>query len=338
MRETPARLLQLLALLQTRRHWSGPGLAQRLDVTVRTVRRDVDRLRMLGYPVEATRGADGGYRLGRGATLPPLLLSDEEAVAVTVALRAAATLGVTGLDDTALLALIKLDQLLPNRLRRRAQALSDATATAPARGAQVDTDTLLAVAATVRDRQQLRVDYRDHAGALSRRTLHPQRIVHTGNRWYLLAWDLERNDWRSLRLDRLEPRIPTGPTFSPRRDPEPDAVSYVMDSVRSRAYDYRCQMTVHAPAETIADRLGQHAAEVTPLDQHRCHVTAGANDLDEAALWLARLGADVTVHEPAELRDHLHALARRFARSSSRPEVRGGTRPDTDRPDDQARP
>lgn len=314
MLDTAARLLQLLVLLQTHRDWPSSELAQRLEVTPRTVRRDVDRLRGLGYPVEARLGVSGGYRLGRGAHLPPLLLDDDEAVAVVVTLRAATTIGLAGVDDAALRALAKLDQVMPQRLVHRARTVADAVSTPPARGPQLDPEVLTAVAAAIRDHQQVRVDYRDHQGATSRRTLEPQRIVHTGTRWYLLAWDVERDAWRTHRLDRLTPRIPVGPAFTPRPDPEPDAVSFVLGGVQSRVYRYQCRVTVTAPASVVADAMGIHAADVARVDDSHCVVTAGAHDLQQAALRLLMLDADLVVHEPPELRDALTAIADRIAR------------------------
>lgn len=226
MQKTPGRLLRLLSLLQARRDWSGAQLCERLGVTPRTVRRDVDRLRQLGYPVDANPGPGGGYRLGAGAVLPPLLLDDEEAVAVAVGLRSATMSGLAGIEETAVQALAKLEQLLPARLRHRVQSVQSVIVPMPGTGPTVDVDVLLAVASSVRDHQQLRADYRRHDGTQSRRVLEPHRIVHSGRRWYVVAWDAERADWRTFRLDRLSPRIPTGPRFTPREPPEPDLAAY----------------------------------------------------------------------------------------------------------------
>ena len=219
MLETAARLLRLLALLQARRDWSGPELAGQLGVTTRTVRNDVARLRRLGYPVHATPGLAGGYRLGVGAALPPLLLDDEEAVAVAVGLRTAAGGTVTGIEETSRRALAKLEQVLPSRLRSRVNALQTYTVSAPARGPTVDADILTAIAAACRDRQRLRFDYRTHDGTGGARVVEPHRLVHTGRRWYLLAWDNDRHDWRTFRVDRMQPRLPTPPTCWPPTSP-----------------------------------------------------------------------------------------------------------------------
>jgi predicted DNA-binding transcriptional regulator YafY len=220
MRETSARLLQLLSLLQTRRDWSGAELAERLEITSRTVRRDIDRLRGLGYPVLATAGA-AGYRLGAGADLPPLLLDDDEAVAVAMGLRTAAGGSITGIEETSVRALAKLEQLLPSRLRHRINALQSVTVPMANTGPTVDPSTLTAIAAACRDSLRLSFDYRTHDGTSSIRTTEPHRLVHTGRRWYLLGWDVDRQDWRTYRVDRLDPRTPTGPRFAPRTPPDP---------------------------------------------------------------------------------------------------------------------
>lgn len=313
MLDTSARLLRLLTLLQNHRVVSASDLARRLDVTTRTVRRDVERLRDLGYPVEAELGTLGGYRLGRGARLPPLLLDDDEAVAVAVTVRAAVSVGMAGTDDVALRALGKLEQVMPDRLARRARTITDAIATPPSRGPQVDGDVLAVVAAAIRDRQQLRVDYRNHEGETSRRLLEPQRIVHSGARWYLLAWDVERSEWRVHRLDRLTPRIPVGPTFTERPDPEPDAVTFVLQGVQTRVYRHRCTVTVAATAAHVAEKFSVLTADVESVDASSCVVRFGVNDLTVAALRLLDLRAALTVREPAALRDAFAEIAQRIA-------------------------
>src|SRR3954447_8122137 len=204
MLETSSRLLELLSLLQARREWSGAELADRLEVGVRTVRRDMERLRRLGYPVSATRGVAGGYRLGAGAQLPPLLLDEEEAVAVAVGLRTAASGGVAGIEKPAVRALGKLEQVLPKRLRRRVNALGAATVPYPVTGPRVDPETLAAIATAARDNERLRLAYRSHDGTATRRLVEPHRLVHTGRRWYLVAYDTDRADWRTFRVDRIE--------------------------------------------------------------------------------------------------------------------------------------
>lgn len=217
MLETSARLLRLLSLLQSHREWSGSELAGRLGVTARTVRRDVDRLRELGYPVNASPGTGGGYQLGAGAELPPLLLDDEEAVAVAVGLRSAAGQGIDGIGESSVRALAKLEQVLPSRLRRRVGALNAFTVPL-LRGPQlsaVDPGVLTELANACRDAERLRFEYRDHGGAATRRTVEPHRLVCTERRWYLVGWDVDRADWRTFRVDRVTPRPPHGPRFTP---------------------------------------------------------------------------------------------------------------------------
>lgn len=318
MLETSARLLRLLSFLQTHRDWSGADLAQRLEVTERTLRRDVDRLRRLGYPVSAQPGVGGGYRLDAGAILPPLLLDEDEAVAVAVGLRGAAMSGLAGVEETALRALAKLERVLPSRLRHRVSAVHAAVVPMPGGGSQTDVDVLLAVTEAIRDRTSLRADYRRFDGSHSRRLLQPHRVVMSGRRWYLVAWDVDRDDWRTFRLDRLTPRTPAGDRFEPRPAPADDLASYVSKGIATEAYRYRCRVTVHAPAPAVAERLGPAVATVTPLDETSCEVVSGTNDLTEAVHWLGLLGADLTVHEPPQLRRVMQDVSDRLARSASR--------------------
>ena len=316
MLETSARLLRLLSLLQAHRDWSGGDLADRLDVTGRTLRRDVDRLRSLGYVIEARPGVGGGYRLAVGSTLPPLLLDEEEAVAVAVGLRSAAMSGLGGVEGTAVRALAKLEQVLPSRLRHRVADVHAAVVPMTGNGPTVDVDVLLAVAAAVRDRMRLRADYERHDGTESRRALDPHRIVMSGRRWYLVAWDVERDGWRTFRLDRLAPRTPTGPRFEPRPAPADDLAAYVSRGIKTDVYRHRCRVTVHAPAAVVADRFGPRTATVTPLDADSCEVTTGTNDLTEVVYWLGVIGAELTVHEPAALRQVMADVSARLARSA----------------------
>ncbi|GAB3893652.1 hypothetical protein GCM10029964_070780 [Kibdelosporangium lantanae] len=233
MWDTSARLLRLLSLLQTPRDWTGADLAERLEVDVRTVRRDIDKLRALGYPVDATRGT-AGYRLGAGAKLPPLLLDDDEAIAVAIGLRTAASGTVAGIEESSLRALAKLDQVLPSRLRHRVNLLHAVTVTVPGRGPSVDPDVLTTVARACHDHQELRFDYQSRDAEPSVRHVRPHRLVHTAHRWYLVAWDVERDDWRTYRVDRLRPRIPTGPRFTPGPPPDDDLVRYLSRGCRPR--------------------------------------------------------------------------------------------------------
>jgi predicted DNA-binding transcriptional regulator YafY len=315
MLTTSARLLRLLSLLQTRPDWAGAELADRLGVSARTIRRDVERLRDLGYPVHATRGT-AGYRLGAGAALPPLLLDDDEAVAVAVGLRTAAGGTVAGIEETSVRALAKLDQVLPSHLRHRIDVLQSVTVPLAGAGPTVDPDTLMRIAGACRDHQQLRFDYHDHDGTATTRTTEPHRLVHTGRRWYLLAWDVEREDWRTYRVDRIRPRTPTGPRFAPREWPDADVAAYTAWAASTAAYRYRGRFTVHAPAEAVAERIPPTIGVLEAIDQHTCTLHTGSNSLDELALWVAVIGYDFQVHDPPELIDHIGALVDRLRRST----------------------
>jgi predicted DNA-binding transcriptional regulator YafY len=307
MLETSARLLKLLSLLQSPKDWSGAALAGELGVGVRTVRRDVDKLRNLGYPVEAVPGV-AGYRLGAGASLPPLLLDDEEAVAVAIGLRSSATGSVAGIEESSVRALAKLEQVLPSRLRHRVKLLQSVAVT-PTVGATVEPDVLLAVAAACRDHQRLRFDYRSHDGTTTVRTTEPHRLVHTGRRWYLVGWDLDRDDWRTFRLDRLSPRIPTGPRFTPRQPPELDQT---MSGVAWRAYRYQGRFLIQSPAEQLADRIANTVGTVEAIDESSCLLETGSNSLDELLLYIGILGYDFEVLSPPELVAHVQTLITRL--------------------------
>jgi predicted DNA-binding transcriptional regulator YafY len=314
MLETSARLLRLLSLLQSRTDWSGPQLAARLGVTTRTVRNDVGRLRSLGYPVHATPGVAGGYRLGVGAALPPLLLDDEEAVAVAVGLRTAASGTVAGIQETSVRALAKLEQVLPAHLRERVNALQRYTVATAAGGPIVAAATLTAIAAACRDHQRLRFDYRAHDGTGSLRGVEPHRLVHTGRRWYLVAWDDERHDWRTFRVDRMEPRSSTGPRFAPREPPH-DVAAFVSRGVDAALLRHRARVTVHAPAREIVRRLPD-AVAVEAVDDRTCLVHAGADTPHLLAVHIAMLDADFEVDGPPELVAALRRIAGRLARAA----------------------
>jgi predicted DNA-binding transcriptional regulator YafY len=317
MLETSTRLLSLLSLLQARREWAGTELAERLGVGVRTIRRDIDRLRTLGYPVHATPGSAGGYRLGAGAKMPPLLLEDDEAIAVAVGLRTAATGNVTGIEETSARALAKLETLLPSRLRRRVNALSAATVPLVGAGSTVDAETLTVIAGACRDRATLRLTYRTHQGTSSGRSVEPHRLVSTGRRWYLVAWDLERQAWRTLRVDRIEPRPSTGARFTPREPPDSDLATYVSQAISSMPYRYRARVTLHAPMAVVAERVPPTVGTLQALDEHTCQLDAGGNRLEEIAIYIAAIGADFEIHHPPELTDHVRELAERFTRAAA---------------------
>src|SRR5690349_24946042 len=217
MSDTSSRLLNRLSLLQARRDWPGATLAERLEVSPRTIRRDVGRLRGLGYPVESVTGPAGGYRLAAGAAMPPLLLDEDEAIAIAVGLRTAARASVTGIEETSVRALVKLEQVLPAHLRRRVAALGSATIVAPAEGPTVDPEHLTTIAAACRDSVGLRFEYRSREGEATRRDVEPHALVHLGRRWYLVGWDRGREGWRTFRVDRVRRPAATGVRSEERR-------------------------------------------------------------------------------------------------------------------------
>jgi predicted DNA-binding transcriptional regulator YafY len=317
MLETSARLLRLLSLLQSRRFWRGGELAAALGVTERSVRRDVGRLRALGYPVHAEAGVGGGYQLGAGKELPPLPLEDEEAVAVAVGLRAAASGAVAGLEEASVRALTKLEQVLPRRLRRRVQALEAVSVRLPDAGPTVDAAVLSTLATACREEHQVRFAYQAREGATSTRRVEPYRLVHTSRRWYLLAWDVDRGDWRTFRVDRVGGRFTTGPRFPPRPLPSEDVAAYVSQAVSTEAYRFRARVTVHAPAADVGRHLSAIAGHVRPLPGgRRCEVRTGADSLEALAYMLCLMGSDFEVHEPPELSALLHTLAGRLSRAA----------------------
>jgi predicted DNA-binding transcriptional regulator YafY len=314
MLETSARLLRLLSLLQVRREWTGPDLARRLGVTTRTVRNDVNRLRDLGYPVHATRGVAGGYQLGAGAALPPLLLDDEEAVAVAVGLRTAAGGSVTGIEETSLRALAKLERMLPNRLRRRVAALQAYTLDAGAGGPTVDAELLALLAGACRDAERLRFDYVSHSGTAARRVVEPHRVVFLRRRWYLVAWDVDREDWRTFRVDRIDGPASTGVRSPPRRVPADDAAAFVAQSLSAAPNRFEARITLHASAEAMRARIPPHWGAFEPLDDETCEYRSGDDNVEWLAVRVLMLGVDFDVHEPPELAEHLRGWARRLAR------------------------
>ncbi|MEV7989458.1 YafY family protein [Micromonospora sp. NPDC085948] len=316
MVETSVRLLRLLTLLQVRREWSGPELAERLAVTTRTVRTDVERLRVLGYQIESHPGVAGGYRLGAGSALPPLLLDDDEAVAVAVGLRAAAGGSVTGIEETSLRALAKLEQSLPSRLRHRVDALRAATVSAAGGGPTVDADTLTAVSTAVHRAERLRFDYAGHDGTATVRDVEPYRLVYTGRRWYLLGWDTDRADWRTFRADRIRPRVPTGPRFTPREPPGGDAVAHVLRGVGSTAWPHPARVRLHASADQVAQRIPSTAGLLEAIDERTCLLHTGGESLSNLAAFLSTIEVDFDVLDPPELRAVVRAVAARFGRAA----------------------
>ncbi|WP_327004727.1 YafY family transcriptional regulator [Dactylosporangium sp. NBC_01737] len=322
MPKTSARLLALLSLLQARRDWPGTLLAERLDVSLRTVRRDVDRLRELGYPIAAVKGPDGGYRLGAGAELPPLLFDDEQAVALTVALQVAATTPGNGLAEAAARALHTIRQVMPARLRRRVDDLHVTAVERPARdAAPVDGGVLLAISAAVRARQVLRFDYGAVSADVPPRRAEPHHVITWDGRWYLVAWDLDRDDWRVFRADRIALRTPNGPRFTPRALPGGDVAGYVVATFRGSADAsgaWPCQGTVilDLPAATVARYTRDGVVE--DLGAGRCRLTLGSWSWPGLAAAVARFDADIDVVGPEDLAHAFAHLARRFTGTADR--------------------
>ncbi|MFI7520635.1 WYL domain-containing protein [Micromonospora globbae] len=322
MPTTSARLLSLLSLLQARRDWPGALLAERLEVSPRTVRRDVDRLRELGYPIVASRGPDGGYRLGAGTRLPPLLFDDEQAVALAIALQTAATAGA-GIEEAARRALTTVRQVMPARLRHRVDALQVTAVDAAPPDPPADSGVLVALSAAVRAREVLRFDYArapepDDGGSPPRR-VEPHHLVTWGGRWYLVAWDLDRRDWRTFRADRITPRTPTGPRFTPRELPTGDVAAFVTGRFRGAdgSGDWPCrgEVVLDLPATTVATYTRDGIVEELGTD--RCRLTLGSWSWAGLAAAIGRFDADIEVVGPAELRDAFARLARRYARAAT---------------------
>jgi len=309
MAQTTERLLHLLGLLQQRPVWTGPELAERLGVTTRSIRRDVERLRVLGYPVRAAQGVGGGYQLGRGRGLPPLLLDDSEAVAVAVSLRMAAGGTVSGASEAALRTLAKLDQVMPPRLRSEVRAIHQATQTLDSGQATVDGDVLLRVARAVRDTVRIRFDYESRDKTPTSRTVDPVGLVATGRRWYLMAYDVDRDDWRSFRLDRMTSVEPTTWRFQEREHEDPAA--YVQRAVASATYRFQARIVVHAPLREVADRTSVRSVVLTAIDDVTTLLEAGAETLYGLAFHLSSLGWEFEVKEPAELRTELAQMGGR---------------------------
>src|SRR6478752_207922 len=303
---TSSRLLELLALLQARRDWPGDELAERLEVSGRTIRRDVDRLRELGYPVESLTGPGGGYRLRAGAAMPPLLLDDDEAIAIAVGLGTAARASVAGIEESAVRALVKLEQVLPAHLRRRVQALGMATVAPPVGGPTVDPQHLTVIAAACRDGECLRFAYSSRDASDTRRNVEPHSLVNLGRRWYLVAWDRGREDWRTFRVDRMKRPASTGVRFAGRKLPVKDPAKFVEQSIADRPNRYDARVTLHASADEMKRRMRPWwSASFEPIDEHSCEYRTGDDDLGWLALRIAMLGVECEVHEPPELVDQL---------------------------------
>ncbi|ASR36144.1 transcriptional regulator [Prauserella marina] len=312
MANTSARMLRLLSLLQTHRFWPGGELADRLDVSERTLRRDIDRLRELGYPVDANRGVAGGYQLRSGAAMPPLLVDDEEAVAIAVGLRTAAGGAIAGIEEISVRALTKVIQVMPPRLRRRVDALQTYTVPAVAGGGPtVEASVLTVLAQACRDDERLRFDYTAREGEQTTRLVEPHRLVSLGRRWYLVAWDAERHGWRSFRVDRLADPVLTGARFRQRELPAADAATYVQERIASVPTRYRVRVTVRAPSDVVKRAVWDWGT-VERDGEHSCTLVMNVDTFEWPAFVLATVGADFTVIEPPELRDYLRATGERF--------------------------
>jgi predicted DNA-binding transcriptional regulator YafY len=316
MANTSSRTLRLLSLLQTHRYWSGAELAERLGVSVRTVRRDVDRLRELGYPVAADRGVEGGYQLAAGAALPPLAVDDDEAVALAIGLRTAAQGAVAGIEESSVRALAKIAQIMPPRLRRRVDALSAVTVPA-VWGARstIDADVLTTVAQACRNEERLRFSYTSREAETTERHVEPHRLVSLGRRWYLVAFDLTRADWRSFRLDRLENPTTTKIRFHPREVPGGDPAAFVRAGIESMPAAHSVEALVYAPAATVRAALGPWGT-VEEVDDDRCRLVMTVDSLDWPALALGAVRAEFEVLNPPELLEHIREWSARFSRAT----------------------
>jgi predicted DNA-binding transcriptional regulator YafY len=317
MLETSARLLRLLALFQRRRYWSGTDLAGRLEITTRTLRRDVDKLRSLGYPIHSASGAEGGYQLGAGTTMPPLLLEDEEAIAVAIGLRWAAAGSVEGVEEASMRALSKIEQIMPPRLARRFAALQTMIVTPKGAESSVNARTLSVIASACRENETLKFRYSDHSGSPSSRSVEPHRLVNTGRRWYLVAWDTNREDWRTFRVDRIEAAPTIGARVAPRHPPAKDLAAYIMRGI-SLAPPSRARIKLMAPAEKMAERLPPFTGSIEPIDKRSCYFDTGAPTYEILAMHLSLLGADFEVMDPPELVEEVRKLRDRYSKSIRR--------------------
>lgn len=317
MANTSSRTLRLLSLLQTHRYWPGTELAARLEVSVRTLRRDIDRLRELGYPVEAQRGVEGGYQLAAGAALPPLVVDDEEAVALVVGLQSAAQGAVDGIAESSVRVLAKVVRVMPTRLRRRVEALRAMTVPAGWTGSPVSVDpgVLTTVAVACRDSERLRFGYTTAAGQHAERHVEPHRLVVLGRRWYLVGYDLVRHDWRSFRLDRLTEPRGTAAHFRPRELPATDAAAFVRAGIEKQPMPFGVEVLVNAPAATVRERIGRWST-VTEIDAAHCRIRMTADSLDWPVMALGVVDADFQVIAPPELVDRVRSWGRRFRRAT----------------------
>ena len=318
MLDSSARLLQLLSLLQMRQEWSGDDLATRLNITKRTVRRDVDKLRDLGYPVDSTVGVGGGYRLGAGAEMPPLLLDDQEVLAVALGLNAISSAAVSDMTEASTGALAKLRQVMPSRLRHRLDALTLDTLPQGRRDTEVSADVLSDIATACHRSEHLRFDYRRHDGTESRREVEPYRLVRKGSRWYLVSWDPDRDDWRSFRVDRMTVKSPNGRRFVPRELPEGGAAAFLARSLGAAYRSATARVRIHAPLAVVEKMVDDAWGTIEFGDGSSCELTIYSTSLTSIARWLHAFDADFSVLEPAALRDECRAVAERHVQLAER--------------------
>lgn len=326
MLDTSTRLLKLLSVLQSRRFWTGAGLAERLGITPRTLRRDVDRLRSLGYTVSATAGPGGGYQLGRGSVMPPLLLDDAEAVAIAVSLRSGMD-AYSGVSQTAVRTLAKLQQLLPPRLHKRISALNATTVSLAGQVERVDPEVLVALANACRDYRSVTLLYRDRVDRLSTRLIEPLRLAHTGNlRWYLVAWDLSRDAWRTFRVDRIDGVPVLGAPFNPRPAP-PDLKRYVTNAISSAPYRFRAKFRLLGSMASVARGTPPWVGVLEPLDETHCLLSTGADSPEALVLQVMLCGVDFDLIEPTELRQPMAKIAARLRRAARPASGHRGAKP-----------
>lgn len=318
MLETSARLLQLLSLLQMRREWTGAALAERLSITERTVRRDIGKLRTLGYPISASPGVAGGYQLGAGAKLPPLLLDDGEALAVALGLTAVTAGPVSGIGESALRALEKLEQVLPPRLRPRFAALKSSVTTLAVPITPVDPDCLTAISGAIAGRRQIGLSYTAYDGGTSRRLVEPYRLVDTGRRWYLVAWDTTREDWRTFRVDRISSPPTERQRYTPRKLPTEDLAEFVQRSITRSPYNHDVVVRLHAPLARIAESIGPTAAQIAADGPQHTILRTGSDSPDASLMHLAALDVDFEILQPQALRGRAAQLAQRLAKAGAR--------------------
>ena len=316
MLQGSARLLRLLALLQSRPTWTGGDLIGRLEVTGRTLRRDVDRLRSLGYPVNSTSGPAGGYMLGVGASLPPLMLDNDEGLAVAIALHGA-TGDVGGVAEAGQRALAKIDQVLPARLRRRLEAVRASILRLPDTRPKVELGVVETLAAACAEHRLVDLAYRDGSGQVTRRAIEPHRLVLVGQRWYLAAWDRQRRDWRTFRVDRIRGPVAPGAGFNPRPAPDDDVAAYVTRSISTAPYRHQMTVVFNVPAGEARARIAPSFGTLTALDARRCRLVSGGPTLDGMAVWLALTGLPFVVEGPPELIAKLGEVADRLRRGAA---------------------